>query len=361
MQKAALLTACFLVFPALAVAQNGAVTYTLQKSASPTADELDAYARIQKAMDSAVRHYNTQTNLRKTLTVQYNTGVATADASFGGNIRFGANRSYMQVGTAMHEIAHAIGIGTTAEYKALIVDGVYTGKQATSALKEIDGPTAVLKGDAQHFWPYGINFESEVKGLATLVNHCKIVQAIHRDLFQEAIVFQGRLRSRSSNLCMVRAGTTLSLGDCTDSNSLVGIVAMGDAGASYRFEFGDRVLDAPNQSAAAGLVLGLYGWNGGTNQRLSLAREVLAEGNSVGFRMLHSGLALEARGATVVQDRVDAASTAQEWELVPMRTTAVDPDRRTRANPRTDGPYDPLGRRLERNLSGWMDIGGIWR
>lgn len=360
MQKAVLLTACFLVFPALAVAQNGALTYTLQRSASPTADELDAYARIQKAMDSAIWHYNTHTNLRKTLTVQYNTGVATADASFGGNIRFGASRSYMQVGTAMHEIAHTIGIGTTAEYKALIVDGVYTGKQATSVLKEIDGPTAVLKGDAQHFWPYGINFESEVKGLATLVNHCKIVQGIHQDLFQEAIVFQGRLRSRSSNLCMVRSGTSLALGVCSDSSSLVSIVALGKTGTSYRLEFGDRVLDAPNQSTTAGLVLGLYGWNGGANQRL-LVGGTLAEGNSVRFRMQHSNLALEARGTTLVQDLVDATSTTQEWELSAAATTVIGPQHVHRTSSRTDRTaVDALGRQ-SRNLSGWMDLGGIWR
>lgn len=361
MHKAVLLTACFLVFPALAVAQTGAVTYTLQKAASPTADELDAYARIQKAMDSAIWYYNTQTNLRKTLTVQYNTDIATADASFSGNIRFGAGRSYMQVGTAMHEIAHTIGIGTTAEYKALIVNGMYTGKLATSALQAIDGPTAVLKGDAQHFWPYGINFESEVKGVTTLVSHCKIVQAIHQDLFKESIVFQGRIRSKSSNLCMVRNGTTLVLGGCTDSSSLVSIVAMGATGTSYRFEFGDRVLDASNQSTTAGLVLGLYGWNGGTNQRLSLASGTLAAGATVRFRMEHSYLALEARGTTLVQNKADAASAAQEWELSTGNTAAIGQPRRQETHPRTGGTsVDPLGRR-ERNLSGWMDLGGIWR
>lgn len=359
MHKAILLAASLCLFPVLASAQNGAVTYTLQKSASPSADELDAYAKIQKAMDSAIQHYNTHTNLRKTLTVQYNTGVATADASFGGNIRFGANRSYMQVGTAMHEIAHTIGIGTTAEYKALIVDGVYTGKQATSVLKEIDGSTAVLKGDAQHFWPYGINFESEVKGLATLMNHCRVVQAIHQDLFQESIAFQGRIRSRSSDLCMVRSGTSLALGSCTDSASLVTIVAMGKTGTSYRLEFGDRVLDAPNQSTTAGLVLGLYGWNGGTNQRL-LASGTVAEGNSVRFRMQHSNLALEARGATLVQDLADAASASQEWELAARNTSAIAPPPARPVKRAAGSSVDPLGRH-DRNLSGWMDLGGIWR
>lgn len=360
MHKAILLAASLCLFPVLASAQNGAVTYTLQKSASPTADEIDAYPKIQKAMDSAIWYYNTQTNLRKTLTVQYNPDVATADGSSNGNIRFGTNRSYMQVGTAMHEIAHTIGIGTTAEYKALIVNGVYTGKVATSALQAIDGPNAVLKGDAQHFWPYGINYESEVKGVSTLVSHCKIVQAIYQDLFHESTVFQGRIRSGTSDLCMVRTGTSLSLGDCADSNSLVSIVAMGEPTSDYRLEFGDRVLDAPNQSNSVGLVLGLYGWNGGTNQRLQLADGTLAAGNSVRFRMEHSGLALEARGTTVVQNKADAASTAQEWTLSPESTTAITLPRRQKPRPWTGVSVDLLGRR-ERNLSGWMDLGRIRR
>ena len=33
----------------------GSITYVIEKSAAPTADELDAYTRIQKAMDSVMR------------------------------------------------------------------------------------------------------------------------------------------------------------------------------------------------------------------------------------------------------------------------------------------------------------------
>ena len=42
---------------------EGSVTYTLHKSANPTADEQDAYKRITTVMDSAVKLYNTYSNL----------------------------------------------------------------------------------------------------------------------------------------------------------------------------------------------------------------------------------------------------------------------------------------------------------
>lgn len=296
----------------------GSVTYTLEKVASPTADQTDAYAKITKAMDSAVGYYNKYTELRKSIYVQYNTDVATADASSNGTLRFGSNRSYMQVGTAMHEIAHTLGLGTTNEYKALMVGGVWQGSAGTAALKAIDGDAAVLKGDAMHFWPYGINYESEVKGVATLVSHCKVVQAMVQDMYKEKVFFEGRVRARGTAKCMVRNGSALGLGVCTDATSLVRIVSMGETDLTYRIEFGDKVLDAPNQASTVGLVMGLYAWGGGTHQRFRLEGTPYSAIRTFKLKMAHSNLYLKAGASSVTQDV--AASTAEQdsqlWELV---------------------------------------------
>ena len=48
-----------------------AVEYTLHKSANPTSDEQDAYKRITTVMDSAVKMYNTYSNLSKFINVYY--------------------------------------------------------------------------------------------------------------------------------------------------------------------------------------------------------------------------------------------------------------------------------------------------
>lgn len=94
----------------------------------------------------------------------------------------------MVVITAMHEIAHTVGIGTSNLYKNLIVNGIYTGTAATLKLKEVTGdPDAVLHGDAQHFWPYGLNYASEVESANDLIIHCKIVDAMQRDFYPTSV------------------------------------------------------------------------------------------------------------------------------------------------------------------------------
>ncbi|NLI57151.1 MAG: hypothetical protein GX387_01290 [Clostridium sp.] len=161
--------------------QTGNVTYTIVKAQNPTADQLDAYRRIEEAMETAVYYYNTYTTITKEIKVLYEPSVSTADGNINGTIRFG-NKSYMNHVTAMHEISHTIGVGTTNAWWNLIVDGVYTGKHATEELRAITGDnSAVLKGDRQHFWPYGLNYASEAKSEEDLINHCRIVNAMKKD------------------------------------------------------------------------------------------------------------------------------------------------------------------------------------
>lgn len=144
-------------------ALTGNVTYTLQRAANPTADQLDAYSRITTAMNAAVAMYNGQTTLSRQLTVQYVPSIVTADGNMNGNIRFGSNRSYMTQRTAMHEIGHVMGVGQSTRYKSLVVNGYFTGSNALAMLRSMVGesPASVLHADQQHFWPYGLNYENE--------------------------------------------------------------------------------------------------------------------------------------------------------------------------------------------------------
>ena len=173
--KRCLFAVMALAFGAVFAHAEGHVTYTLHKSENPTADELDAYERITTVMDSAVYLYNKYTNLRKFINVYYAPGVPTAEASSNGDLRFGSERSYMFVGTAMHEMAHTMGMGTTTDYRNMFKDGVFQGQKAQALLKEIDGPDAELHGDSQHFWTYGLNCASEVHSEQDLINHARIV------------------------------------------------------------------------------------------------------------------------------------------------------------------------------------------
>ena len=91
--KKSLISVAFFVLSVATAWGQGNITYTLQKAANPNADQVDAYAKIQLAMDSALFLYNKHTTLSKKITVYYDTGVSTAQANFDGVISFGPSRS----------------------------------------------------------------------------------------------------------------------------------------------------------------------------------------------------------------------------------------------------------------------------
>jgi hypothetical protein len=150
--------------------------------ANPTAAQQDAYSRIRTAMDQALSVYNCYVPVTKALSVSYVPSVATADGNYNGSIRFGATSTMQQI-TAMHEIGHTMGVGTYSGWQSHLSGGVWTGANANAALRAITGNAAdAIHGDTQHFWPYGLNYTSEVTGTADLINHCKIVVALRQDM-----------------------------------------------------------------------------------------------------------------------------------------------------------------------------------
>ncbi len=165
----------------------GHITYTLAKSASPTATEQAAYDKIKTAMDKAISYYDCYTNITKSENVSYVPSVETADGNINGSIRFGMNTTYMDYRTAMHEIAHTVGIGQAANWKTFLSGGLFTGARAAAQLNAINATLSKplyteVHADTEHFWPYGINQASEVKGEADLIAHCQMVVAIRQDL-----------------------------------------------------------------------------------------------------------------------------------------------------------------------------------
>jgi len=159
----------------------GNVTYHLDFT--PANDtEKNYYRLIKIAMDSACYYYNRYTTFSINIYVYYNAGIPTAQASYHGSIGFGSGTSYMDVCTAMHEMAHYMGSGTTQVWQDLTVNGVYTGAAATQMLRTVtNDPTAILHGDDMHFWPYGLNYKSEVSSAQDYIRHAKIVNAMKTD------------------------------------------------------------------------------------------------------------------------------------------------------------------------------------
>ena len=132
-------------------------------------------ARINAAVGSAVEYWNNLTSIQGLhLSVNFGSGTPTADCSYGGWMRVGPNASYQRTGTIMHEMGHAIGVGSHAIWRdgnmrANGNRGDWLGDRANEVLRFWDNnPSAVMTGDNTHMWPYGINGAHEDRGSEAL-------------------------------------------------------------------------------------------------------------------------------------------------------------------------------------------------
>lgn len=149
----------------------------------------DNRTRVDAAMKSAVDFWNNHTSIKGLgLTVNYGSGTPTAEASYGGWMRFGPNASYQQTGTALHEMGHTIGVGThqywyNTSSSPLKVGGVWLGERTTQVVRFLENDaTSTLRGDATHMWPYGINGAHEDTGSELLyIGNSLITQALGED------------------------------------------------------------------------------------------------------------------------------------------------------------------------------------
>ena len=164
-----------LVYANIALA---AITYTISRPRRATADQVDAYKRITAAMDLALRRWQQYPNVNKTLFVSYNTGVSTADGNYNGGIRFGANRGFMTERTALHEIAHTLGIGQTAAWNDRCARNDWPN--GTRLVQSWDGPNARINCGGGHIWPYGLNYENEFSEL-NAQRHVTLINAMLSD------------------------------------------------------------------------------------------------------------------------------------------------------------------------------------
>lgn len=162
---------------------SGALTYSLASgSASWPAD---ARARIIYIMDGAVAQYNRYGTFTKHLTVNLNSGVPTAQANYDGWIEFGTNASYQTYRTALHETSHTLGVGTTWQWRANLSvptgTGTWVGANGEAQIQALDGAGAVITSDGTHFWPYGLNYESE-GNTENYRRHVLMMRAFRRDM-----------------------------------------------------------------------------------------------------------------------------------------------------------------------------------
>ena len=141
------------------------------------------HARIKSAFDEATWYFNNFTSITKHVTVNYSPGTPTANANFDGWINMGPVESYQRTGTALHEMAHSVGVGTHWKYDDLFTDNRYNGERAAEIIQLMSGDDEeYIRKSGVHFWPYGINGAHEDTGEEDLyITHCLILQGMKTD------------------------------------------------------------------------------------------------------------------------------------------------------------------------------------
>lgn len=88
----------------------------------------------------------------------YNAGIPTAQASYLGSIGFGG--TYPAERVTQHEMAHYLGLPSNG-WSSLLSSGSWSGTTASQLVQQFEGDGETLRGDSIHFWPYGLNYDSE--------------------------------------------------------------------------------------------------------------------------------------------------------------------------------------------------------
>lgn len=169
---------------------SGAIAYTLN---NPDSWPAEARTRIDEAMSEAVWYYNCYADLSHNITVNYNTGVPTAEANVDGWMTFGGNAYYQHVITAMHEIGHTMGVGYYPWTELTDGNRRWIGEEVKKFVESIpedqraNGAGNYITADSTHFWPYGLNQRTEAEDNRgnihewSLINHVRIVAAMQVD------------------------------------------------------------------------------------------------------------------------------------------------------------------------------------
>jgi Ricin-type beta-trefoil lectin domain-like/Bacterial TSP3 repeat len=308
-----------LMLVSLTLACNAnALTYTLASdNASWPADKK---AAVVAAMDEAVAIYNSYGYFNKSITAGYNAGVPTAEGNYNGTLTFGG-----MIGTrvALHEIGHTLGVGQYSTW----ISGGWTGAKANARIKLYDGQNGYIGSDSMHFWPYGLNQDSE-DGPAARERHVKMVSALRYDM---GIVVDSDNDGLPDDWEMFNFGNLNQTGTgdpdgdgitnadeyATDSNPNA---AGAYPGRTYRFKakFSGKYIEVPGASLTSGTALQQNTGSTSLGQRWTAYP---TGGGWWKFVNVNSGLCLQTAGssydagASIEQAAWTGSSYWQQWRL----------------------------------------------
>lgn len=173
---------------------KGKMTYNIRSDASG-----DNRERITNAIDEGVEWYNHFVNAGYNIDAGYSASSATANGGYGGWIGFGPSAGYQKAGTALHEMAHTAGVGTTSVWTGsteLRAKGqaYWQGKHVNDVMHFLENSTNVgLYGDNTHMWAkdptgqikpllYGVNgAHEEQNNVLQYIGNALIIEALGED------------------------------------------------------------------------------------------------------------------------------------------------------------------------------------
>jgi len=160
----------------------GTTTYRYWQQSPPTMSEQAVAAQITYVMDRALEYYNCNTNLGMFLNVYFYPDNAVSQAYYDVALGFGTAEPIDYI-NAIHLISHCAGVGRHPNWQSMVVNGVFTGSNATDEIRRITSKqSAVLYADSEHFWPFGLFSTDEIAGVQDIVAHCRLIMAIRKDL-----------------------------------------------------------------------------------------------------------------------------------------------------------------------------------
>ena len=137
--------------------------------------------RCRNAIKETIDYFNEWTGIRGfKLSGTYNSGVETADCSYGGSMRIGPKPSYQAIGTVLHETGHGVGVGTRRiayGYSTGCWDDTnvhnwkWYGREANKIYSFLENKTAdpynsefCMVGDPTHGWGQNATYDWFVNG-----------------------------------------------------------------------------------------------------------------------------------------------------------------------------------------------------
>ena len=163
---------------ACASAGEAALTFTVGGS---WPDDARRTAAVN-AMQAVVNRYNVYGDFGSyNIYTYYNSGIPTAQSNYLGSIGFGG--TYPNERVAEHESNHYLGSGTYWNWaNKFNGSGVWTGPKINELIQQFDGDGAVIKRSGVHFYPYGLNYDSEVVNASIYMRNIAIMYAMRQDM-----------------------------------------------------------------------------------------------------------------------------------------------------------------------------------